>query len=109
MARHADLGIAIARRGHGVEPGDERELLLGNRHRIPALLSDRQGALLARRRGPDPPLVDPRIASRMLDGRPDPVEPRALVLLARRRERRTAELLGIKPVIDLLGRVAADR
>ena len=75
VARHADLGIAIARSGHGMQTGDERELLLGDRNRIPALLSDGQRALLARRRSPDQPLLDPAIAARMLDGRPDPVEP----------------------------------
>src|SRR5207248_4929003 len=66
-------------------------------------------ALLASGRGADPTLVEPLVTPGVLHARPDAVQPGALVLLAWRGERRAAELLGVKTVIDLLGGVAADR
>src|SRR2546423_3313006 len=61
------------------------------------------------RRGTPEPCIDLGETAGVPDRRPDTIEPRPLVAAARRREGRTRQLLGIKPVGATLRRVAADR
>src|SRR5262249_42111664 len=72
-------------------------------------LAERQLAVLAVGGCPHQPWIDPRETTDVAHARPDAVEPRALVRSPWSGEGGTGELLGVEAVVDLLGRVAADR
>ncbi len=108
MCRHARLGVGIAGRGHGLHALQERHLAARHRRRIPAVLSDRQFALEARR-GPPQPGIDFGEATGMPHRGANAIEPGALICAARRGEGRAGQLLGVKPVGATLRRVAPDR
>ena len=88
---------------------DERERLLRDRDRTPALLADGQRRVVALRRGPDLAALDRLKAAGVPHGRANAIEPRPLVRGLRGSERRTAQLLGVKAIVHLLRRIAADR
>ena len=78
MRGHAGLRVGVARRGHGLHALQEGHVLLRDRRRVPAQLRDRQFMFVARRGAPQPGIGFFEAAG-MLDGRPDAIEPGALV------------------------------
>ena len=107
MRRHARHGLAIARGRHGAQTGDESQLFARDWRRVPAQLADRRFAL-ALRRGADQAGIDALEPAGMPHAGPNAIEPGAFVRGLWRGERRAGELFGVKAVIHLLRRVAAD-
>ena len=104
----AGLRAGIAGRRHGAHAFEEGQPLVRDRDWAPAQGCDRQLHLGCRCGAPQATiyLLEP---APMGQGRPDAVEPGALVGRPRRRERRARKLLGIEPVRAPLRRVATDR
>jgi hypothetical protein len=107
---HADLRVRVACGRDGSQAGQEGNVVPRQRDRVPTELAERPVALVPRGRCcSNEALVGPPVAAGMLHGRPDTIEPGALVGGLRGRKRRAGELLGIESVVELLRRVAPDR
>ena len=109
VARHADLGVDVAGRGHGPHAGQPGQFLAGMRHRAPAVLAERDHVRIDVRRRAPVRQVDLGEAVGVLHRRPDPVAPSAFVLVARRGEGGARELLAVQTVVALLRAVHALR
>jgi GNAT superfamily N-acetyltransferase len=109
VARHADLRVHVARRGHGAHARQPGQGFVRMRHRVPAVLPERDHVLDHMRRGfpvrqvhlPEPP--------GMFHRRPDAIAPRPFVLVRRRGKGSARQLLAIKAVVALLRAVHALR
>ncbi|MPL83872.1 hypothetical protein SDC9_29831 [bioreactor metagenome] len=104
VARHADLGVHVARgsdRAHAGDPG--QRLARGrHRHRVPAILAKARHLRHHIRRGLPIGHVDLGKPAGVLDRGADAIAPGALVLAARRGEGGARELFGIEAVIAFL-------
>jgi len=105
VARHADLGVDVARRGHGAHAGQPGEGLVLVRDGVPAVLAEAGDVLRDVRGGLPVRQVDAPVAARVFHRRPDAVAPGPLVLVAGGGEGGAGELFAVKPVVHLLGRV----
>ena len=108
VSSHASLRVDVSRRGHGLHALQEGHVLFRDRRRVPAQLRNRYFLLVAWCGAPEL-RIDPGEAAGMPHRRPDPIQPRAFIAAARRRERRAGQLFGVKPIGAALRRIASHR
>ena len=97
MRAHPRLAAGIAGRRHRAHTFEERLWPVRQRDRIPAHRPDRHIHFRSRCRAPQAG-VDFLECAPVLQRGADPVEPRPLIARARRRERRSRQLLGVEAV-----------
>ena len=105
MGCHADLGVHIPRRRHGAHPREPGQPLIRMRHRVPAVLAERNHILWNMRRALPVRQVDFLVAVRVLHAGADAIAPGALG--AFRRKGGAGKLFAIEPIFAFLRAVHA--